>query len=105
MPQSIDWEKRRLATKEGLSIHVKYFHQLFCRTVNSENMWAKKNLLHDTGTYQAFDILYIYHPYGNHKCTLFACQTGPPYSPFAGGRHQSALGPPSIFCFQAFCLY
>ncbi len=44
----------------------------------------------------------IYHPYGNHKCTLFACQTGPPYSPFAGGRHQSALGPPSISASRPF---
>ncbi len=37
--------------------------------------------------------------------TLFAYQKGPLYSPFAEDRHQSALGPPSIFCFQAFCLY
>lgn len=51
-------------------------------------------------------IYYIkYLPYGTHKCTLYACQTGPPYSPFAGDRHQCAPGPPSIFCFQAFCLY
>lgn len=47
----------------------------------------------------------IYLPYGTHKCTLCACQTGPPYSPFAGDRHQSAPGPPSIFCFQVFFLY
>ncbi len=44
----------------------------------------------------------IYLPYGNHKCTLFACQTGPPYSPFAEDRHQYALGPPSIFASRPF---
>ncbi len=34
--------------------------------------------------------------------TLFAYQKYPLYSPFAEDRHQSALGPPSIFCLQTF---
>lgn len=108
-PYLLTGRKQSLRTKEGHTIlMLNYFTNYSaeqCTLIIDMGMVHKIVYYMIQGLIMPLIYYIKYLPYGTHKCTLYACQTGPPYSPFAGDRHQCAPRPPSIFCFQAFCLY